>query len=197
MWREGDLLDPSCGVFTDTRSWWMRGRERAELRGREDSGMTIRFWGKETSYFFCCNFTWRRTFWGYPAWEFSAGTSKPSIPGANVDLCIFSREKIHVSHLFLERENPTLLNCQQRKGWVWPRPNSPHLTSFHKQGIWSSELFAQSHTPSGPRQSLRSPDASARVFSTVWADSRHRGAEVWTSSDSSPPILNWQKVLAA
>ena len=110
-------------------------------------------------------------------------------------ISIFSREKIHISHLFLGRESPTFLNCQQWKGWVWPRPNSPHLTSFHKQGIWSSELFAQSHTPSGPRQSLRSPDASARVYSTIWADSRNRGAEVWTSSDSSPPILDWQKVL--
>lgn len=124
MWREVDPLDPSCGACTD-RSWWMRGREGAEVRGREDSGMTVRFGGRETNYFFCCDFTRRRTFWGYPAWEFSAGTPKPSIPGAIVDLCLFSREKIHTSHLFLGRENLTLLNCQQWKGWVWPRPNSP------------------------------------------------------------------------
>lgn len=108
----------------------MRGRERAEVRGREDSGMTIRFWGKETSYFFCCNFTWRRTFWGYPAWEFSAGTSKPSIPGANVDLCIFSREKIHVSHVSWKgKSHPPQLPAAKRLGLTQAKLSPPHIIS--------------------------------------------------------------------
>ena len=46
MWGEVDLLDPSCSVFTDRRSWWMRGREGAEVRGREDSGMTVKILAK-------------------------------------------------------------------------------------------------------------------------------------------------------
>ena len=46
-----DLLDPSCIVSTDRKSWWMRYREGAEVRGREDSGMTIRFLERRTNYF--------------------------------------------------------------------------------------------------------------------------------------------------
>lgn len=78
-----------------------------------------------------------------------------------------------MSHLFLRRK-PHPPHLPAIKSWVWPQPSSPHPTSFCKQGSWGLESSVHSHTPSGPRQSLRSPDSSARVLPTVWAISKHR-----------------------
>lgn len=146
----------------------MRYREGAEVRGREGSGMTIRFLERRTNYLFCCHFPRRETFWRYPAWEFSADTPGPSILGIILYLCVFSREKIHTSHLFLGGVNLARPTFQQQKVESDPGQALPTPTSFCKQGIWSSASFVRNHPSSGPWQSPRSPDSSQPGFSPLY-----------------------------